>query len=155
MNISKSAGVCALLTLATALASPSAVAAEQHGTGGLQTVTITVASRPAGGTFPHTTANLFDSRGRQVGFSTTNCDIVSSPETVSCSGAYVFPALGQVTWQNATRDQTTPYLIAITGGTGQFCDARGQISVLRTENEPAGGLYTLRIAKSRTCTLKP
>ncbi|MEU8934372.1 hypothetical protein AB0D30_31370 [Streptomyces sp. NPDC048409] len=153
MNISKTARVCALVTLAAALASPSAAAAQQQGGGGVQT--ITVASRPAGGTFPHTTANLFDNWGRQVGFSTTNCDIVTSPETTSCSGVYVFTGRGQVTWQNATRNSTPPYLIAITGGTGEFCDARGQISVLRTENEPAGGLFTLRIAKNRECTLKP
>ncbi|MDI9885126.1 hypothetical protein QMZ92_12150 [Streptomyces sp. HNM0645] len=93
-----------------------------------------------------------DKNGKTVGFVTTNCVIVDSTpaETTTCYGSYVLEG-GQITWQNATRDPQTPYLIAITGGTGKYCEASGQIRVVRTESQAGGGLYELKVITGRKC----
>ncbi|MFJ6637025.1 hypothetical protein ACIQMR_37745 [Streptomyces sp. NPDC091376] len=104
------------------------------------------------GQFPNVTADLLDRNGENVGFVTTNCIAAdSTPRTETCHGAYVLEE-GQLTWQNATRNPQTPYLIAITGGTGKYCEARGQIRVVRTESAPEGGLYELEVITGRKCT---
>ncbi|WP_199800619.1 hypothetical protein [Streptomyces marianii] len=79
----------------------------------------------------------------------SNCVFTAStPETTTCYGSYVLED-GQITWRNATRDPQTPYLIAITGGTGKYCEASGQIRVVRTQSEAGGGLYQLEVITSR------
>ncbi|MEN3585431.1 hypothetical protein AAH978_14925, partial [Streptomyces sp. ZYX-F-203] len=57
----------------------------------------------------------------------------------------------QITWLNATRTPQTPYVIAVTGGTGVYCEARGQIRVVRTESDPDGGLYEFEVVTGRKC----
>lgn len=117
---------------------------------GVKQITLTTADSQ--GDFPFVTADLVDKNDKTVGFVTTNCVVVTSmtDDTTTCHGAYVLED-GQITWQNATRDPQPPYLIAITGGTGKYCEASGQIRVVRTESDDDGGLYELKVITGRTC----
>lgn len=142
--------LCALALLPAVLGAPLAHA-DADGDGD-RVRRMTLATVNSQGEFPNVTADLEDKRNRTVGFVTTTCVTVASvPErTITCHGSYVLED-GQITWQNATRDPQTPYLLAITGGTGAYCEARGQIRVVRTESESGGGLYELEVITGRRC----
>ncbi|MFJ4013035.1 hypothetical protein [Streptomyces sp. NPDC090026] len=141
--------LCALALVPAVLGAPLAHA-DADGDGD-RVRRMTLATVNSEGEFPNVTADLVYKK-RIVGFVTTNCESVASvPErTITCHGSYVLED-GQITWQNATRDPQTPYLLAITGGTGAYCEARGQIRVVRTESESGGGLYELEVITGRRC----
>ncbi|MDI9889426.1 hypothetical protein QMZ92_35255 [Streptomyces sp. HNM0645] len=151
MKVSSTSRLCALAALGLVVSAPSAYGNAERDQGRQKVEVITVISRTAGGSFPNSTADLFDEKGNQVGFSTTNCTVITDPRTVSCYGAYVLEGRGQITWQNATRNESTPFLTAITGGTGRYCEARGQIRVIRTQSDPQGGLSQLKVFKGQKC----
>ncbi|MFE5828436.1 hypothetical protein ACFQ7B_42885 [Streptomyces erythrochromogenes] len=112
----------------------------------------TLTSTNSQGQFPNITADLLDRDGENVGFVTTNCVTANStPPTTTCHGSYVLRE-GEITWQHGQRSLQTPFVIAVTGGTGEYCEARGQIRVVRTESAPDGGLYELEVITGRKCS---
>ncbi|WP_250405391.1 allene oxide cyclase barrel-like domain-containing protein [Streptomyces cellostaticus] len=153
MKVSLASSSTAVAILTVALGASAAVAGTQHdGDHEYRVEKITLTTQNSQGGFPNSTADLYDKKGRKVGFVTTNCVTVDSTpdQTITCHGAYVLEK-GEITWQNATRDPSPPYFIAITGGTGRYCDASGQIHVIRTEAEEGGGLYELEVIRGRDC----
>ncbi|MFE3496787.1 hypothetical protein ACFXOS_27610 [Streptomyces sp. NPDC059175] len=152
MKASLALPLCALALLPAVLSPPLAHAGTDHEQDRVKRFTLRTTNSQ--GEFPNATADLVDWKGEIVGFVTTNCVFASpasTPQTTTCFGAYVLED-GQITWQNATRDPQTPYLIAITGGTGKYCSAGGQIRVVSTESESGGGLYELEVITSRKCS---
>ncbi|AWW35647.1 MULTISPECIES: hypothetical protein [Streptomyces] len=153
MKASKASPLVALTALALVFSTPSAygnTSTQGHGNGG--TEQITLASKRAGGSFPDLTANLFDQRGKRVGFATSDCTvIIRNPSTTACHGSFVLTGRGEITWQHSTRSAQPPYFLAITGGTGRYCEASGQVRVVRTESSPQGGLYKLTVFTGRAC----
>ncbi|MEN3586342.1 hypothetical protein AAH978_19640, partial [Streptomyces sp. ZYX-F-203] len=58
----------------------------------------------------------------------------------------------QITWLNGKHTtRPLPHVIAVTGGTGVYCEARGQIRVVRIESDPRGGLYEFQVVAGRKC----
>ncbi|MEV6319534.1 hypothetical protein [Streptomyces sp. NPDC051776] len=151
MKASLALPLCALTVIPVVLSAPVAHADTENDRGRVERFTLTTTNTQ--GQFPNVTADLLDRNGENVGFVTTNCvGVDTTPRTETCYGSYVLED-GQLTWQNATRDPQTPYHIAITGGTGKYCEARGQIRVVRTESEPEGGLYELEVITGRKCAI--
>ncbi|MEV0963102.1 hypothetical protein AB0J25_11000 [Streptomyces sp. NPDC049910] len=147
MKTSLALPLCALVLAPAVLAAPPAQADTGNDKDRVKKFTLTTTNSQ--GTFPNVTADLLNRKGENVGFVTTNCVFAdSTPTTTTCYGSYVLKD-GEITWQNATRDSDPPFLIAITGGTGKYCEARGQIRVVSTESE--GGLYELEVITGRTC----
>ncbi|MFD5425463.1 hypothetical protein [Streptomyces sp. NPDC127084] len=149
MKASLALPLCALVVLPAVLSAPVAHANTDQNWDRVKRFTLTTTNSQ--GQFPNVTADLLDLNGQNVGFVTTNCvGADSTPRTETCYGAYVLED-GELTWQHATRNPQTPYVIAITGGTGKYCDARGQIRVVRTESAPEGGLYEVEVITGRKC----
>lgn len=147
MKTSTVLSLCAVAALTAVLSVPSAHADQDAGH--VQKITFTTVNPQ--GQFPNVTVDLLDKKGKNAGFVTTNCLTVNStPLTNTCHGVYVLKG-GQIAWQNATRDPRPPFVIAITGGTGKYCEARGQIRAVRTESAPEGGLYELEVITGRRC----
>ncbi|MEV6319523.1 hypothetical protein [Streptomyces sp. NPDC051776] len=153
MKISTSS-LCAWAVLSLAFGAPSAYADTKGDKDRPNVENMTLTSRQVGGTSPdETISDLFDERGNKIGFSTTDCTVIkeADPRAVQCHGSYVLEGRGEITWENANRDQRPPHLRAITGGTGEFCEARGQIRVIRYVSDPQGGEYQLKVIKGRKC----
>ncbi|AWK08374.1 hypothetical protein SSP531S_52160 [Streptomyces spongiicola] len=149
MKTSLALPLCALALVPAVLTAPAAHADTGHDKDRVTKFALTTTNSQ--GVFPHVTADLLDRKGEDAGFVTTNCaQAVSTPTTTTCYGSYVLED-GEITWQSATRDPEPPYLIAITGGTGRYCEARGQIRVVRIESDPEGGLYELEVITGRKC----
>ncbi|AWI28393.1 hypothetical protein AB0K47_02815 [Streptomyces tirandamycinicus] len=149
MKTSLALPLCALALVPAVLTAPPVQADTGHDKDRVKKFTLTTTDSQ--GDFPHVTADLLDRKGEYVGFVTTNCvEADSTPATVTCYGSYVLED-GEITWQHATRDPEPPYFIAITGGTGKYCEARGQIRVVRIESDPEGGRYDLEVITGRTC----
>ncbi|MEV1050607.1 hypothetical protein [Streptomyces sp. NPDC049887] len=156
MKASSAWPVYALALLPFMLSSPVAhgeTGEERNGADRQNVETITVVSKSVGSPVsPGHSADLFDEKGNRIGFSATSCSPVSSmPTTVLCHGSYVLDGKGEITWENANRGQATPYFTAVTGGTGRYCEARGQIRVIRTQSQPGGGLSQLKVFLGRKC----
>ncbi|TLQ46430.1 hypothetical protein [Streptomyces marianii] len=150
MRTSRALPLCVLTVFPAVLSAPLAHADTGHDKDRVKKITLTTTDPQ--GQFPNFTADLVNSKGETVGFVTTNCVLAAStPQTSTCYGSYVLED-GQITWQNATRDPQPPFLTAITGGTGKYCDASGQIRVVRTSSDPEGGLYQLEVITSRKCS---
>ncbi|MFD4144636.1 hypothetical protein [Streptomyces sp. NPDC058572] len=150
MKASLALPLCALTVLPALLSAPLAHADTDHDKDRVERFSLTTTNTQ--GQFPNATADLLDQNGRNVGFLTINCiPIDSTPQTATCHGSYVLED-GQITWQNATRNPQPPFTIAITGGTGKYCEARGQIRVVRTESVPEGGLSELEVITGRKCS---
>ncbi|GFH34249.1 hypothetical protein [Streptomyces pacificus] len=149
MKTSLALPLCALALVPAVLIVPLAQADTDHDKDRVKRFALTTTNSQ--GTFPNVTADLLDRKGEKAGFVTTNCVFAdSTPTTTTCYGSYVLKD-GEITWQNATRAPEPPFLIAVTGGTGTYCEARGQIRVVRIESDPGGGRYELEVTTGRKC----
>ncbi|MGW8955792.1 hypothetical protein [Streptomyces sp. NPDC055709] len=159
MKVSLVAPVCAIAALTLLCGAPSAhgdTTKDSDKDRDKNVENITLTSQNPVGTFPDVTSDLYNEQGQLVGFVALDCTVIAvNPNTTACQGAFVLDGRGAITFQSSRRvpnpPPTTPFLTAITGGTEQFCEARGQIRVERIETDPQGGLYQLKVFKGKQC----
>lgn len=144
-------GATAALSLGSASAAPKNAASGSvrvlhlisHQTS-LQVVDIGGTGDSPGDQLIETTVDF--ANGKQVDHSVLNCvDITVSASAfdVLCHGALVF-ADGQVEFQGETTFQE-PFTVAVTGGTGAYQNAGGQLTVERTLADGTTDVETLRL----------
>ncbi len=141
--MSKAVVLLALLVLAipASAAEPTAVPTTAEGvvsTSSLGRATIDVTSRRllisrrASG-IEVTRSRLYDRRGRLIGSRHLFCIQIVSIRR-DCSGTFLFPR-GTIVVAGTLHLQTS-YVLAVTGGTGLYDNARGSLSITRIHNDP-------------------
>jgi hypothetical protein len=132
------AGTTAAMSIASASAAPKPAAADSvkvlhlisHDTS-VKVVDIGKKGPSPGDEIIETTADF--QHGTQVDRSVVNCvliTIIARAQDVLCHGDLVFKD-GQVQFQGETNFHT-PFSVAVTGGTGAYQRAGGQLTLLRT-----------------------
>lgn len=87
---------------------------------------------------------LFDRTSRRIGRSELVCTFVDSRRSRSCRGTYVLPRGKIVVGGSLLYRQF--YVLAVTGGTGLYDNARGTLTVTRTARRPVRDLVVIRLA---------
>ena len=86
--------------------------------------------------------------GRKIGFDGGRCQLVRAPALFNCVSVNQLPK-GQVTAQglNDFSQGDGPYHFAITGGTGAYRKAHGEVEVLFRSPDPEHSRVTFRIIR--------
>ena len=89
---------------------------------------------------------LFDrtSAKNVIGRSELVCTFVDNRRSRSCRGTYILPR-GKIVVAGSIQYHQF-YVLAVTGGTGLFDNARGTVSVTRTARRPVRDLVVIRLA---------
>lgn len=87
---------------------------------------------------------LFDRRTRKViGRAELVCTFVDAKRSRSCRGSYILPR-GKIMVAGPLQYRQF-YVLAVTGGTGLYDNARGTLSVTRTARRPVRDLVVVRL----------
>ncbi|HEX5798504.1 MAG TPA: hypothetical protein VFY02_00215 [Gaiellaceae bacterium] len=87
---------------------------------------------------------LFDRTRSVIGRSELVCTFVDNRRSRSCRGTYILPRGKIVVGGSLQYHQF--YVLAVTGGTGLFDNARGTVTVTRTARRPVRDLVVIRLA---------
>lgn len=87
---------------------------------------------------------LFDRAKSVIGRSELVCTFVDNRRSRSCRGTYILPR-GKIVVGGALQYHQF-YVLAVTGGTGLFDNARGTLTVTRTARRPVRDLVVIRLA---------
>jgi hypothetical protein len=87
---------------------------------------------------------LFDRARNVIGRSELVCTFVDNRRSRSCRGTYILPRGKIVVGGSLQYHQF--YVLAVTGGTGLFDNARGTLTDTRTARRPVRDLVVIRLA---------